>query len=185
MFTGIVEKVVKGRFSDGVLMLEERLEVEEGESLAVNGVCLTVSGIGENAVFFNVGEETLRRSNLENGRFFNIERSLKLGERLHGHIVLGHIDGTVRFLGYEYRNNSYFFKFSMPPERWAVARKGSIALNGVSLTVAEVSLDSFYVQVIPYTYEHTNFRYLQFGDPVNYEIDVFVRYIKEVLKWRS
>ena len=185
MFTGIVEKVVRGKVYNGMLILEEALDVSEGESLAVNGVCLTVSKVTERAVFFDVGEETLRRSNLGRSRFFNIERSLKVGERFHGHVVLGHVDGTVRFLGYEHRGNSYFFNFSMPVEKWAVAVKGSIALNGISLTVAGISLDSFCVQVIPYTYEHTNLKYLQAGDPVNYEIDVFARYVREVLRWKS
>jgi riboflavin synthase len=181
VFTGIVQKVERGYIRGERIFFKRTWKVNLGESIAVNGVCLTVSGVSEEEYWFDVGEETRRKTNLFVSRFYNLEKSLTLGSRVDGHLVTGHVDGTVRFVGMERRGNSYFMFFSMPMERWAIVPKGSIALNGISLTVVETSLDTFSVQVIPHTFENTNLQYLVPGDPVNYEIDIIARYLKGVI----
>ncbi|ACM22935.1 riboflavin synthase [Thermotoga neapolitana] len=182
MFTGIIQRVEEGVFREGRLFFKRTWEVEVGESVAVNGVCLTVSGVSENEYWFDVGEETKRRTNLSVSRFYNLEKALTFGSSVSGHLVTGHVDGVVRFVGSERRGGSVFMFFSMPEERWAVVPRGSIALNGVSLTVVETSLDTFSVQVIPHTFHNTNLRFLIPGDPVNYEIDIIARYLKGVIE---
>ena len=182
MFTGVIQKVERGIFKEGKLFFKRTWNVEIGESIAVNGVCLTVAGLTENEYWFDVGEETKKRANLAKSSFYNLEKALRIGDRIDGHIVTGHVDGTVRFLRSEIRENSYFMFFSLPKEKWAIVTKGSIALNGISLTIAGVSLDSFYIQVIPYTFHNTNLRFLKAGDPVNYEINVIARYLKGVIE---
>jgi len=182
MFSGIVEGTGKARYSAGRFYVELPLEVKPGDSVAVNGACLTVVKFDGRRAVFDVGEETLRRTNLREAKVVNLERALKLGERLNGHIVMGHVDGTVRFITSLIRGNTTWMAFEMPPERWGVAEKGSIALNGVSLTVAKVESNRFWIQVIPYTLEKTNLGLLRPGERVNYEIDVLVRYVKSVLE---
>ncbi len=183
MFTGIIQNVQPGNLNAGVLKIKRCWDdLGLGESVAVNGVCLTVRSIDREYVYFDVGPETIERSNLSRCKFFNLERALKVGDRISGHFVTGHVDGMVKFLSKFVSGNSVFFKFSMPKERYAIVEKGSIALNGISLTIAKVDLDSFIVQVIPHTLEQTNLRYLNIGDPVNYEIDIFARYLHGVLR---
>ncbi|ODN29905.1 riboflavin synthase [Fervidobacterium thailandense] len=183
MFTGIIQSVQPGNLSGGVLKIKRCWDdLSLGESVAVNGVCLTVRSFDKDFVYFDVGPETIGRSNLSKCKFFNLERALKVGDRISGHFVTGHVDGVIRFLSKYVSGNSVFFKFAMPNERYAIVEKGSIALNGISLTIAKVDLDSFIVQVIPHTLEQTNLKYLSVGDPVNYEIDILARYLYGVLK---
>ncbi|AMW32508.1 riboflavin synthase [Fervidobacterium islandicum] len=185
MFTGIIQFVCKGYFDGKRLIVENPWNTEQsipeiGESIAVNGVCLTVVSAGEK-LYFDVGEETLRKTNLRLGKYFNLERSLRVGESLSGHFVTGHVDGTVRFLSKRTAKNSLIMVFEKPKESWAVVSKGSIAINGVSLTIANVFEETFEVQVIPHTLENTNLKHLKLGEPVNYEIDIMSRYVKGVL----
>ncbi|BBE31517.1 riboflavin synthase subunit alpha [Tepiditoga spiralis] len=179
MFTGIVEYVeemfIKGR---NVYIKNPYSDIVLGESIALNGVCLTVEKIENNYLIFGIGEETLNRTNLKVSKKVNIERALKVGSRLGGHFVLGHVDGTVKFIDKQLQRGSYLFQFSNVKENWAIVEKGSITLNGISLTVAKKSLDTFFVQIIPHTIENTNLKYLLKNEKVNYEIDVFARYIK-------
>jgi len=185
MFSGIVEATGKARYSAGKLYVEVPFEVRPGDSVAVNGACLTVVSFDGRIASFDVGEETLRRTNLREARVVNLERALKVGDRLDGHIVTGHVDGTVRFVAKKTSGNTTWMAFEMPPERWGVAEKGSIALNGVSLTVARVESSRFWVQVIPYTLERTNLGLLRPGERVNYEIDVLARYVKRIMEVRK
>jgi len=180
MFTGIVEGTGRARYAAGKLRVELPFDVKPGDSVAVNGACLTVVSFEDGTAVFDVGEETLRRTNLREAVVVNLERALRVGDRLDGHIVTGHVDGTVRFLSSVRRGNTVWMTFEMPPERWGVVDKGSIALNGVSLTVAKVEGTRFKVQVIPYTLERTNLGLLRPGDRVNYEIDVVARYVRGV-----
>lgn len=179
MFTGIVEHVeeffIKGR---NAYIKNPYSDIELGESIALNGVCLTVEKIENNHLIFGIGEETLNKTNLRVSKKVNVERALKVGSRLGGHFVLGHVDGTVKFIDKQLQNGSYLFQFSNINERWAVVEKGSITLNGISLTVAKTSLDTFFVQVIPHTINNTNLKDLLKNEKVNYEIDVFARYIR-------
>jgi riboflavin synthase len=180
MFSGIIEAVAKAKFSNGKLFVEKVIDVNLGDSVAVNGACLTVSDIRDYIVF-DIGEETLKRTNLAKAKVVNLERALKLGYRIDGHLVTGHIDGTLKLKKILKRGKTYWLSFEMPKERFAIVEKGSIALNGISLTIAKVDKNQFWVQVIPYTWENTNLRFLRIGDEVNYEIDVVARYLKGIL----
>lgn len=182
MFSGIVQAVVEGELKGSVLKIPKVWDVSVGESVAVNGVCLTVSKVDERYMYFDVGPETLEKTNLAKERFFNLERALRVGDPVGGHYVTGHVDGTVKLLTKRRVGNFVFMTFSMPKERWAIAKKGSIALNGVSLTVADLSLDTFTVQFIPHTLERTNFKFAEPGAEVNYEIDIFARYLERLVR---
>lgn len=186
MFAGIVQSVQRGELSNYVLKINRCFEdLEIGESIAINGVCLTLSSFNQKFMFFDVGLETLERTNLKSCKFFNVEKSLKVGDRLSGHFVTGHIDGTVKLISLNDLGSTKYLKFTIPKERWAIVKKGSIALNGISLTIAYVDYDTFTVQVIPHTYENTNLKYLRIKDEVNYEIDLFSRYLKGILENHS
>jgi len=180
MFTGIVQKVEKGFLEGNYLKFLRTWDVELGESIAVNGVCLTVTKLDRDFYYFELGELTRRTTNLSKTNFFNLEKSLRVGDKLSGHFVTGHVDGMVRVSRIEKTGNTIYFYFQIPKETWAIAEKGSITLNGVSLTIAGKSLDTFFVQVIPHTYEETNLKFLKSGDLVNYEIDIFARYLKRI-----
>jgi len=182
VFSGIVQAVVEGELKGSVLKIPKVWDVSVGESVAVNGVCLTVSKVDERHMYFDVGPETLEKTNLAKERFFNLERALRVGDPVGGHYVTGHVDGTVKLLTKRRAGNFVFMTFSMPKERWAIAKKGSIALNGVSLTVADLSLDTFTVQFIPHTLERTNFKFAEPGAEVNYEIDIFARYLERLVR---
>lgn len=186
MFTGIIQSVQKGEFIDGVLKVKRCWEdLEIGESIAINGVCLTLRKFDDEWMYFDVGLETLSKTNLSTCSIFNLERALKIGDSLSGHYVTGHVDGMIRFISKVSKGNTVYMKFSMPPERWAVVRKGSIALNGISLTIASADLDSFTVQIIPHTLENTNLKFLRLGDTVNYEIDMLARYVEGILSHKK
>ena len=193
MFTGIIQHVSKGYFNGLKLIIENPWKnlrnssqsISIGESIAVNGVCLTVVNVDEN-LYFDVGEETLKRTNLSKERYFNLERALRTGDSLSGHYITGHIDGMITLISRKDLRNSVIMKFKKPREEWAIVEKGSVAINGVSLTIASVSDESFTVQVIPHSLENTNLKYLLPGSCVNYEIDVFARYVKGVLNaWKK
>ncbi len=186
MFSGIVEATGESEHASRRLYVKLPFKIKQGDSVAVNGACLTVASFDENrsTATFDVGEETLRRTNLREAKIVNLERALKLGDRLNGHMVTGHVDGTIRMLSSARRGNTTWMAFEMPEERWAVVERGSIALNGVSLTVARVEANRFWVQVIPYTLENTNLGLLRPGDRVNYEIDILARYVRRAPTWR-
>lgn len=158
-----------------------------GDSVAVDGVCLTVMEVLPQGFVAAASPETLRRTTLgqqmENG-FVNLETSLRVGGKLGGHFVMGHVDGIGRMLGLEQTSTSWEMSFTAPE---AIARyivpKGSIAVNGVSLTIAEYDPDllRFKVAVIPLTYDHTNLRYLQTGSWVNLEGDILGKYIDKLI----
>lgn len=177
MFTGIIEYVAKDfKIVGNTLEIKLPFSCNVGDSVAVNGICLTVKKVKGDIYYFDLGYETIEKTNIRKAKYLNIERALRVGDRLNGHFVLGHVDGVITFLERKAMNSGMLYKFSMPKENYAIKRKGSISLNGISLTVANVSLDSFEVQVIPFTNENTNLKYLKIGDIVNYEIDVFARY---------
>lgn len=145
----------------------------------MSGVCLTAVRAGRDLVA-DLSPETLRRSNLgrlASGDGVNLERALRWGDRLSGHFVLGHVDGIARVLSIAAAGNSWLFRFSIPPglSRY-VARKGSVALDGISLTVAARRGRAFDVAVIPETFRRTTLGRARCGDGVNFEVDVFARY---------
>ncbi len=194
MFTGLIEEVgeVKEvrRRGKGTLLTVRCSKVLEGtkigDSIAVNGVCLTVVEMGKDFLSFFVSNETLQRSNLGELRPktpVNLERALKVGDRLGGHIVQGHVDTTIKITGIKREGESFIFTFKLPKEySHLLIEKGSIAIDGISLTVARLGSEEFLVAVIPHTYENTNLRWKRVGNRVNLEFDLIGKYVERILK---
>lgn len=193
MFTGLVEEVGNclwlrcspsgiqlaisaGSLADGL---------QTGESLAVNGCCLTVTASDEKGLLFDLLEETVRRTNLgelTKGSVVNLERALAADGRIGGHFVQGHIDETAEVVSVSEHGADLKLEISLPPACASyVAFKGSIAVNGVSLTVAEVTEDRFVVWIIPHTRCATNLGMLTPGDRVNLETDILAKYAERIL----
>ncbi|WP_456419680.1 riboflavin synthase [Thermovibrio sp.] len=197
MFTGLVEEVGKVReikkSSKGAKLKVECKSVLEGtkigDSIAVNGVCLTVVELGENFLSFDISYETLRRSSLsliKPGSPVNLERALKLGDRLGGHILQGHVDTTTKITAIKREGEGYTFTFKLPKEyTHLVVEKGSIGIDGISLTIANTFPDSFTVAVIPHTFEKTNLKFKKPGDVVNLEFDIIAKYVEKMLKEKN
>ncbi len=192
MFTGLIEAT--GRVAAlerlpavGRLVLEAPSfagEIKEGESIAVNGCCLTATRRDGGGLTFDLLEETLARTNLgtlAQGAVVNLERALSAGGRLGGHFVQGHVDCTGEVVSTGGAGGEVEVKF---PEAFGkyVAFKGSVAVNGISLTVAEVRERSFVVCIIPHTKEHTNLGSARAGDVVNLEFDILAKYVERILK---
>ncbi|HMC96198.1 MAG TPA: riboflavin synthase [Flavobacteriales bacterium] len=195
MFTGIVEEVgrmvaVRDEGTNRGLTIAARMtpELRVDQSVSHNGVCLTVEGVDGANYHVTAVLETLRRSNLGDlniGDGVNLERSLRIGDRLDGHVVQGHVDTVTRCLAVNELGGSWHFSFSLPDERHLLVRKGSVCLNGVSLTIAEITERDFSVAIIPYSFAHTTFGALKAGDPVNVEFDVLGKYVERMLATRS
>lgn len=187
MFTGIIEQTGEViNFKNGILSIKSGFtELKIGESISINGVCLTIDSIHKNIFSVNVSKETLRRTNfsqLKIGQKVNLERALTFQSRLGGHIVLGHIDTTVKILKLLPEGNSKLFLFSLP-EKYSkyIVEKGSVALDGVSLTVSKLTSGYFSVVIIPYTLQSTTFSERNVGDLVNLEVDILAKYVESVL----
>jgi riboflavin synthase len=157
-----------------------------GDSIAVNGVCLTVTQMGEDFFVADVMAETVRKSGLANYRpttMVNLERAMKASDRLGGHIVQGHVDGVATLLERLDNGNATYFQFQSTPEiADLLVETGSITINGVSLTLTEVVQDTFAVSLIPHTLYQTQFKVLQVGELVNIECDIIGKYLA---KWRK
>ncbi len=188
MFTGIIEtlgKVVKTEQKQGNLHLTIKSEITNelkiDQSIAHNGVCLTVVDIKNNEYTVTAIKETLSKTNigdLQVGDIVNLERAMKLGEHLDGHIVQGHVDQTGICTNIQQENGSTIFTFEYDADKNNVTiEKGSITVNGVSLTVVNSKRNSFSVAIIPYTFEHTNFKNFKVGTKVNLEFDVIGKYV--------
>lgn len=162
--------------------------VDIGDSVAVNGCCLTVTRTAETVMEFDLLVETLRRTNLESlvpGAVVNLERSLAVGARLGGHFVQGHVDTTTAVRSVARQGADIRLDFEMPAEfACYLAYKGSVAINGVSLTVAEVGADTFTVWIIPHTASATNLGVLEAGRMVNLECDMLAKYTARILECR-
>lgn len=194
MFTGIVEEVgevaevsTAGTNKDYWIRAAMTGELRVDQSVAHNGVCLTVVEKADGRYRVTAVEETLRRSNigaLRPGDGVNLERSLRAGDRLDGHLVQGHVDAMTTCRSVEERAGSWWFTFGLPAQPELLVEKGSICLNGVSLTIAALAADAFSVAVIPYTHAHTTFRTLRPGQAVNVELDVLGKYVQRMLAAR-
>ncbi len=194
MFSGIVETIGFIRaietFSGGKRFWIEAPFVSEislGQSIAHNGACLTVTAIKHRYYCVEAVQETLSRTNLgtlDLNSPLNLERSLPASGRWEGHIVQGHIDTALTLRDIQpLTNESFYFFFQLPSEyAHLVVEKGSIAINGVSLTIASLHSDAFAVAIIPWTYRHTTFQYLRAGDRVNVEFDILAKYF---WRWTS
>ena len=156
-------------------------ELKIDQSLAHDGVCLTVVNIQDDIYTVTAVHETLQKSALGMwtvGRKINLERAMKLGDRLDGHLVQGHVDQVGECVGVEDQGGSWLFDFQFSSENQNfIIEKGSLCINGTSLTVFNVTEDRYRVAIIPYTYEHTNFHQLQPGDQVNLEFDMIGKYV--------
>ena len=188
MFTGIVEatgtvqKIRKeGTNVHFTISSPISPELKIDQSIAHDGVCLTVVALSEDTYTVTAVEETLRRSKLgdwKTGSLINLERSMRSDGRLDGHIVQGHVDTTGVCLAVKEADGSWYYHFQyQPTEEHLLVDKGSVCVNGVSLTVVEPKDDRFSVAIIPYTYENTNFRHIRPGDRVNLEFDIIGKYI--------
>ncbi len=193
MFTGLIEEIGKvvGIERGGAaarLRVASSLPAEEirlGDSIAVNGVCLTVVSLSGTTATFDVSPETLERTAfrvLHPGSPVNLERALRLSDRLGGHIVSGHVDCVATLAERREVSGNIVFAFTFPREfaRYVV-EKGSIAIDGISLTVNAVFADSFAVNVIPHTAEKTTLREKAVGDAVNIEVDILAKYVERLL----
>jgi riboflavin synthase len=193
MFTGLIEEVGRVRWirrSDRGTQLQVAAPVlaaglREGDSVSVNGCCLTATSIRDGGLTFDLLEETLERTNLRTLRPespVNLERALAADGRLGGHFVQGHIDCTARVLGFQANGADYRLEVELPDDfAHYAAFKGSIALNGISLTVAELLPTSFVVWIIPHTRRETNLAGLQPNDLLNIEFDLIAKYVERML----
>lgn len=197
MFTGIIEekgiiKNIKKNPASAVITIQAEKVLEGtqiGDSIAVNGVCLTVTGMGADFFTADIMHETLRRSSLRTatgGSCVNLERALQVGARLGGHIVAGHIDGTGKILGIREDDNAVWYRISADVKLLRyIIEKGSVAIDGISLTVAEVRTDSFSVSVIPHTRANTTLSQRRIGDVVNIENDCIGKYVEKLIPEKS
>lgn len=190
MFTGIVEEagevvaIRPGRKSTE-LTVRCQANARLGNSVAVNGACLTVVGKRGRALRFDVLNETIRRTNfgeLQSGSLVNLERPLRADGHLDGHFVQGHVDGTGRVRRWEKVGKDYVLEVTAPQALMKyVVEKGSIAVDGISLTVAGVGRDWFRIWIIPHTRVVTNLRSRQVGEAVNLEVDILAKYVERIL----
>jgi riboflavin synthase len=193
VFTGIIEELGSvsafERHPDGAKMTIAAKTVTEdskdGDSIAVDGVCLTALNITAESFTADLSEETLRRSTLGNltaGSKVNLERALTLSSRLGGHLVQGHVDGRGTFLAAIQEGDFYTVRIGFPEElaRYLI-HKGSVAVEGISLTIAELTQDHFDIAIIPKTWELTNFSTLNVGDAVNLEVDMIAKYVEKLV----
>jgi riboflavin synthase len=197
VFTGIVEEIGKVKsVSGGTKALRLEIEAKKvlknlrvSESININGACQTVIEVNKSSFAVEAVEETLRKTNLgqlRSGDWVNLERSLGLSDRLSGHIVTGHIDCVGKIISIERKQKSLIFKVSIPLQFSSyIVEKGSISLEGVSLTMVNVFPDAISGSIIPFTYENTNFKYKKENDLVNVEFDIIGKYIKKMIDSRT
>lgn len=195
MFTGIIENLseIKEIVEEGDNLsisfysnITDELKIDQ--SVSHNGICLTVVKIENNIYNVTAIKETILKSSIKNwkvGDLINIERAMKLGDRLDGHMVQGHVDQTAICKKILEENGSWYFDFEYDKSDNLTIEKGSIAINGVSLTVVSSNQNTFSVAIIPYTYNHTNFKNISIGDLVNLEFDMIGKYISKIIKNQS
>ena len=188
MFTGIIEslgkitnvKADRGNI-DFTIESEISKELKIDQSVSHNGVCLTVTEKNNNSHTVTAVKETLDKSSLKNfsvDDLINLERAMKLGERLDGHLVQGHVDGVAKCISVSVNDGSWIYQFEFDVKNeMLLIEKGSICINGVSLTVFDIVKNTFKVTIIPYTYENTSFKKLKEGDIVNIEFDMIGKYL--------
>lgn len=191
MFTGIVEQtgeVLNTEDDEGGRRVRVQADLDDlhhGQSIAINGVCLTVEEYGADWFDLFLSQETIERTYLGDvteGDLVNVERALPADGRFDGHVVQGHVDGTAEVTGIEKLGDDWEFRFSVPDdfERYLV-EKGSVTVDGISLTIADLSEEDFGVAIIPATYELTTLSEKDVGDPVHIEVDVVAKYVESML----
>ncbi|MGC2196474.1 MAG: riboflavin synthase [Terriglobales bacterium] len=199
MFTGIIEEVGKvasikeERGTRRLTVSASQLvkELKKGDSIAVSGVCLTAVGLSSHSVAFDLAEETWKRtsfSRIHQGALVNLELPMRADGRFGGHLMQGHVDGTGEFLALDRIPGAedYWLHIRIPAEitRYVIF-KGSLSIEGISLTVAKIEGTEVTVAIIPHTWEMTNLRSLKVGDPVNLEVDMIAKYVEKMMKGDS
>ena len=190
MFTGIVEEIgtVATISSNGMTVHAEKVmsDLKLGDSIAVNGACLTAVSIGDREFSVDLSPETMRRTSLGDlsaDSVVNLERALSASDRMGGHIVQGHVDGTGRVTSTKDDGDSVIYRVRAPSKLMPyIVEKGFIAVDGISLTVVKVGTSSFTLAVIPYTLHNTNLQTLSVGARVNLEADILAKYVENLLK---
>lgn len=188
MFTGIIEALgevaeLRKEKENLHLTIKSALapELQIDQSIAHNGICLTVVSLDEASYTVTAIQETISKTNIghiKKGDQINLERCLMVNSRLDGHMVQGHVDTTLEVIDVTEASGSWYFTFELPAEkRNLIVEKGSVCINGVSLTVVAPTDNTFSVAIIPYTYEHTNFQHIKKGDRVNVEFDIIGKYL--------
>ena len=194
MFTGIIEElgsikklpISSGGNSELIILCQKiQSDLKVGDSVSVDGVCLTVTNFSQSEIVTEVSQETLKISLFNSKKAsdkVNLERALRLSDRLGGHLVLGHVDSVSKIVSIEKKKEFYYFSFSkdIKTSRYLV-HKGSVTVNGISLTISKLSDYDFTVAVIPHTFLHTNLHLLKKGDSVQIETDVIARYLEGLL----
>jgi len=194
MFTGIIEEVgrvseISLRAGNKILTIQSSLtkEMKLGDSIAVEGCCLTVTDIRENTFLVEATKETLSKTTLKDlkrGDFCNLERAIAARNRFGGHFVQGHIDEVGRIIKITRSGRNFLFEIKISPKNLShIVEKGSIALSGISLTVSNIRGNHFQVVIIPYTYENTTLKYRRVGDAVNIEYDILGKYVRKTEKY--
>lgn len=191
MFTGIIEslgEIVSADKENTNLKLTIKSDISNelkiDQSISHNGVCLTVTELHPDAHTVVAVDETLKKSsigNLQKGDFVNLERCMIMNGRLDGHIVQGHVDGKGKCLNIKDEDGSWLFTYSYDSSENVLVEKGSICINGVSLTCFDVTDEKFSVAIIPYTFEHTNFKKMKKNDEVNLEFDIIGKYVHKLI----
>ena len=191
MFTGIIESVAKiSQISKNKGNLDIRFkssltnEFKVDQSISHNGICMTVVEINNDEYSVTAINETIQKSAIgkwKTGDLINIERAMKIGDRLDGHMVQGHVDQVAICSGVSEENGSWIFKFEYSNEDNLTVEKGSISVNGISLTVIDSKSNGFSVAIIPYTFHNTSFKNTKVGDVVNLEFDVIGKYLKKMM----
>ena len=192
MFNGIIyrqgkiQKIIK-QSKNSILLIKTNMKFnknEIGSSVSCNGVCLTVYKIKKNVIFFFLSKETLKRSNFKyskNGDNINLEKSLVFGKRISGHYLQGHVDVTSKILKVKKTGKSWFVKFNIKnSNRKYLIEKGSVGVNGISLTISKLFKNAFEISVIPHTLKLTNLSNLKKGDKVNIEFDMIGKYLNNI-----
>lgn len=192
MFTGIIEEIgfVKNfsKTESALITIQCAKILEDvkiGDSIAINGVCQTVIKFDKNSFSAQISAETLNKtnfSNIKNGEEVNLERAMTLSSRLGGHIVTGHVDGLAKVKSIQKQSDFYNLKFEIEKEFIKyLAKKGSITINGISLTIADSLSNEFSVAIIPHSFENTNLKNLKTGSFVNIEFDILAKYVEKIL----
>jgi riboflavin synthase len=196
MFTGIIEELgrvrsIDRRGEDARIVIKAHTvtqDAHDGDSIAVNGVCLTALSVNKDSFAADVSRETMQRSTLGRvllGAPVNLERAVTPATRLGGHIVQGHVDARGRFMGATDHGGSWTVRIAYPREIGQyLVFKGSVAVEGISLTIAGLTDDYFEIAVIPKTWEVTNFSHLRLNDDVNLEADIIAKYVERILAYR-
>ena len=196
MFTGIVEELAqiekindKSNFLEISILSEISNEINIGDSIAINGVCLTAVSTNKNSFKVNVVKETITKTNLNDIKelmYVNLERAVKVSSRLNGHIVQGHIEKVVTIIDKHEKDNQTDLVIEVGDEylKYCIY-KGSITLDGISLTIASIDSNKITVAIIPHTLENTTLKYKQIGDTLNLETDVFAKYVENIISYKN